>query len=144
MKIMPVVLILLASCTIKFKAQMDTSTAAIQTFNWSVDATAKGTIAHMHVQAADQGNQITIAGYLAPTDKGQQYLEKQSVRFYHVDSTYTTSNKEYNGVTLPLRLSWLALERSRQIGELQKLVQEVRAREAELLETGRGMLSWFF
>ncbi len=134
MKIMPVVLILLASCTIKFKARVDTSTATIQTFSWSVNATAKGTIAHMHVRAAEQGQQIMIAGYLAPTDKGQQYLENQPMRFYHADSTYTTSNKEYNGVTLPLRLSWLALERSRQIGKLQKFGQEVSGRETELLE----------
>lgn len=134
MRTMPVVLILLTGCIVKFKAQVDTNTAALQTFSWSVDATAKGTIAHMHVQAAEQGQQIMIAGYLAPTAKGQQYLDQQPVHFYRADHTYKTSNNEYNGVTLPLRLSWLAQDRNKQIGKVQKLAQEISAREAELLQ----------
>ena len=135
MRTMPVVLILFTGCIVKFKAQVDTNTAELQTFSWSVDATAKGTIAHMHVQAVEQGSQIMIAGYLAPTVKGQQYLDQQPVHFYRADHSYKTSNNEYNGVTLPLRLSWLAAERNKQIGKLQKLAQEISAREAELLKS---------
>ena len=132
MNVMSVILILLASCTVKFKARVDPSHAATQAFSWSVGATTKGTIAHMHVQATERGEQIIIAGYLDPTGKGHQYLDKQAVRFYRADNTYANINKEYDGVTLPLRLSWLAAVRRRQIGELQKLAQAVRVREAAL------------
>lgn len=143
MRIMPIVLILLANCTIKFKARVDTNTVALQTFSWSVDATAKGTIAHMHVQAAEQGRQIMIAGYLTPTDKGKQYLNKQPVRFYHTDETYTTANKEYNGVTLPLRLSWLALERSKQMTNIHEQERRISLREKELLELAEACYRGF-
>ena len=143
MRTMPVVLILLSSCTITFKSRVDPNTATLQNFSWSVDATTKGTIAHMHVQAVDLGKHINVAGYLAPTQKGQKLLEKQPVRFYRADSSYMTDNKEYNGVTLPLRLQWMAVERSKQIVNIYEQERRISLRENELLELAEACYRGF-
>ena len=128
------ILLIITSCTIKFKARVDTATAEIQRFSWSVDATAKGTIAYMHVRASKEGKRITVAGYLSPTDKGKEYLEPQPVRFYRVSKTYVTRDKKYNGVTLPLRLNWLAQQHSKDIRALQAWVKMIISHEKELLQ----------
>ena len=124
--------LILTSCTIRFKARVDTTTADTQRFSWSVDATAKGTIAHMHVQVIEERKRITVAGYLMPTAKGEEYLDPQPVRFYRVSKTYMTKDNKYNGVTLPLRLKWMTQQRSKDIREIQTWVQMVIAHEKEL------------
>lgn len=128
------ILLILTSCTIKFKARVDTATAELQRFSWSVDATAKGTIAYMHVQAIREAKHITVAGYLIPTEKGREYLEPQPVRFYHVSKTYMTKDNKYNGVTLPLRLHWLAQQHIKRVLEIQAWVKMIIAHEQELLQ----------
>ena len=134
MRCVPFILIMLTSCTVKFKARVDNNNAAIEVFSWLIGATTKGTIAHMHVQTSEQANQVMVSGYISPTRKGLKYLEKQPVSFYNTDETYMRANNEYNGVTLPLRISWLALERKRQIVNLYEQERRISIQENELLK----------
>ena len=134
MRCVPFILIMITSCTVKFKTRVDNNNAAIQLFSWSIGATTKGTIAHMHVQTSEQANQVVVSGYISPTSKGLDYLKKQPVSFYHTDETYMNANNEYNGVTLPLHIGWLALERKRQIVNLYEQERRTSIQENKLLK----------
>ena len=111
----------------------------IHTASWSITLTTKGEIAHMHVQTIEEEEAIRVAGYFKPTPRGQGYLEEEPILHYRVDKSYVLHNRAYNGITLPLRVSWLAKERSRVLGEIYATLLKVAANEKALVKLGNSM-----
>lgn len=113
------------------------------TSSWAISLTAKGKVAHMHLQAIEAEDAVRIAGYLAATPKGKKYLKSESVFHYLADNGYATHNKMYDGFTLPLRLSWLAAERRRVLRKIHTTLQTIAASEQELVALGNEMYRGF-
>ena len=118
-------------------------TEQVHTSSWSIAVTAKGKLAHMHVQTIEEGDLIRIAGYVEPTAKGEKYFDLEPVLHYIADKSYAIQGQPYNGVTLPLRLSWLAAERSRKLNKINEILHTVAVHERALLELGDSMYRGF-
>lgn len=116
-----------------------TEAAKTRSFSWVIKATLRGTVGHMRVQVTERQEEVRISGHIEPTARGIKYLGAQPVRSYRTDETYTTDNNEYNGITLPLRISWLAAERRREIASISTLVEMLAENEAVLLRLGESM-----
>ena len=116
-------------------AQEETQAAEAQKFTVLIDATIKGTIAHVYVELLELENQHTsITSYLVPTATGKKLDVPPEPKFtITVDETYASSDDLYDGVILPLRLRWLATERSKRITALHSFEQEITAQEKKLL-----------
>ena len=115
----------------------------VRTASWSIAVTAKGKLAHMHVQTIEDEDLIRIAGYIEPTAKGEKYFDLEPVLHYIADKSYAIQGQPYNGVTLPLRLSWLAAERSRKLNRINEVLQTVAIHERALLELADSMYRGF-
>ncbi len=122
-----------AACQIETQEAGTAKTTDDDITSWSIRATRKGTIAHMHVKTSRRGEQIEIAGYISPTERGRDLFAEEHAGPYYTDETYAQADNEYNGFTLPLRIKWLAVQRSQQIADLYKQEQEISTQENKLL-----------
>lgn len=134
----------ITACIVKQKVQVDRATVESLSFSWAVSATSKGVIAYMHVETIEDQDEIKIIGQLVPTVKGEGMITKQPPRTYTTDRNYKLAEgKDYNGITLPIRLSWVASERGKGIAKIQSIVGMVSENEQALLQLADSMYEQF-
>ena len=124
-------------------SELATKPIVVRNFSWKVTATMRGTLAYMNTTATEEQDGVGIVGDFDFTPKGKRYFDKQPVRSYHTDKTYTTDNNEYNGITLPFRISWLAVKRQQELSKIHKLVENITVAESELLQLANRMYDDF-
>ncbi len=117
----------------------------VHTLSWQIAVTTKGKLAHMHVQAIEDGGMFRITGYIEPTAKGGKYFDPASSSYhrYVADRSYALQDQPYDGFTLPLRLSWLAAVRSQRLSQINEILPKIVASEQALVELGDSMYRGF-